>query len=125
MNNTPSQAREIVAQALESGEYTQGVGCLERGDDVVTNCCLGVATREFMKCEQHSIIPVRASRSSDIIFGNNVTSLPKEVQTWLGFADRFGKYSGTTLADTNDYLKLPFSEIAELFRHPPEGLLAQ
>lgn len=122
MNNTPAQAREIVAQALESGEYTQGFGCLERGG---TNCCLGVATREFMKHEQHSITTSRALEAgTDISFNDHVTILPKEVQSWLGFSGFLGNHSYGSLSGSNDN-KSPFSEIAELFLNPPEGLLAQ
>ncbi len=133
MINTPAQAREIVAQALESGEYTQGQGCLEREDGIsgVTNCCLGVATREFMKCEQHSITPKPAFQNSgEISFDGSVRSLSQEVQAWLGFNTRFGGYKSDSpdqrisLAGANDE-KVPFSEIAKLFRNPPEGLLAQ
>lgn len=124
MNNTPTEAREIVAQALESGEYTQGYACLEDAGKH-THCCLGVATREFMKYEQHSITPKPVfPHSSETSFDGSVRCLPQEVQAWLGFDKRFGNYSNTSLADKNDN-KVPFSEIAKLFRNPPEGLLAQ
>lgn len=126
MNNTPTQAREIVAQALESGEYTQGHGCLEHRDKTgVINCCLGVSIREFMKCEQHSIVSKRTStEGGGISFDDCVGNLPKEVQTWLGFDNSFGRYSNTSLANVNDN-QMSFPEIAKLFRNPPEGLLAQ
>lgn len=48
MNKIPEQAREIVATALESGEYIQGIEQLEGGG---RHCCLGVAIREFMNHE--------------------------------------------------------------------------
>lgn len=127
MNNTPAEAREIVAQALESGEYTQGIGCLERRDEIsgVTYCCLGVATREFMKCEQHSITTRRATIAGGTLFDDSSSHLPSEVKTWLGFATSSGDFdNNTSLADVNDQ-RHPFSKIAELFRNPPEGLLAQ
>ncbi len=130
MINTPAQAREIVAQALESGEYAQGYGCLE-DTGKLTHCCLGVATREFMKCEQHSITPKPAfPNSGEVSFDGSVRCLHQEVQAWLGFATRFGGYKSDSpddrisLAGANDN-KVPFSEIAKLFRNPPEGLLAQ
>lgn len=127
MNNTPAEAREIVAQALESGEYIQGVGCLEDSGKR-THCCLGVAIREFMKCEQHSITTENTARGV-IIFDGDYVSLPPEVQSWLGFRTQFGAHEGSdfrwaSLMTVND-TGTSFPEIAKLFRNPPEGLLAQ
>jgi len=144
MINTPEQARELVAQALESGEYTQGYGQLERNTpEGCTNCCLGVACRQFEKHEG-TVYAYREEDDANTCFEKEVTKLPYRVQQWLGFSNASGGYDTGYLTEDNDGdvvrnpdkgLKLDennqlvyaggksFTEIAELFRNPPEGLL--
>lgn len=129
MNKTPAEAREIVAQALESGEYTQGEKYLEYlEDDKLVHCCLGVATREFMKHESVDIdVQLELGEQGCTTFDCDSVSLCIIVRDWLGFRRSSGSYDldqGRTALSINNDNGMPFSEIAELFRNPPEGLLA-
>lgn len=130
MNYTPEQARELVAKALESGDYIQGFGFLETQDVEETeeseeyvflsnqnsdepdepeepkepvnrkNCCLGVACREFMKHEA-SPIEITADKGRTLFDGNHL-GLPGEVQGWLGFDKCTGEYDDGCLTTDND-----------------------
>lgn len=129
MNKTPAEAREIVANALESGEYTQGGTYLEfLSDDGFRHCCLGVATREFMKHESVDIdVKLGLGGQGCTAFDCSSVSLCITVRDWLGFRRSSGAYNldqGRTALSINNDNGMPFIEIAELFRNPPEGLLA-
>ena len=125
---TPAEARELVAQALESGEYEQGRMTLCRHNKY---CCLGVATEIFMK-HNPGVIEKIDEGCSVVTYrhGEESTSacLLNPVWKWLGFNSRqgflepSGGYTRKTLADLNDK-GTPFKEIAKIFRNPPEGLL--
>ena len=144
MNNTPEQAREIVAKALESGEYTQGFGHLEMrvSDTECVNCVLGVATREYMKHEDASLsVNIYAEKGlypKQVFLDDQSLCLPRAVMDWLGLKTQEGHYDGGRLAGDNDgglTIKLdkrglrargggkPFTWLAGMFRNPPEGLL--
>lgn len=83
--------------ALESGDYLQTDGVLERrevADGSVGHCCLGVATRVAMK----EGVPVTEKRLegeyktwfTDVVDGaewNTFTELPPAVVDWLGIDD--------------------------------------
>jgi len=145
-NNTPEQARELVAQALESGDYVQGYGYLElQVDGGCTNCCLGVACREFIKHENDvHAIPAELFHDGTTSFDGERSKLPYYIQGWLGFNDSSGSYDGGCLTEDNDGDLTPnpvkrsedhareawlysgdktFTGIANLFRNPPKGLL--
>ena len=122
---TPAEARDLVAQALESGEYEQGKGflCVDG-----KYCCLGVATEVYMKHYSQFI-----SKTTSIIKAGKVTCyecwneqstdyLLSPVREWLGFETSRGNFNESSLARLND-AGTPFKEIAKLFRNPPEGLL--
>ena len=119
---TPAEARELVAQALESGEYKQGVGSLcENGK----YCCLGVATEVYMKYNPNILtIDVGRFKVYRTEPGTpHVIYLPHAVRKWLGFRTCNGDFNtNQALSKINDS-GTPFTEIAKLFRNPPEGLL--
>ena len=132
---TPAEARELVAQALESGEYPQGTGCLSRRDGKY--CCLGVATEIFMEhnpgiieCatsgDGRNLYKYAQSQGKVVNYSLEETDyLLKVVSDWLGFRTcqgYFGTSDSCSLVHLNDTGK-PFSEIAKFFRNPPEGLL--
>jgi len=126
MNYTPEQARELVAQALESGEFIQTQGSLY--DPVLdAHCCLGVAMRVYMTHENNSIVTSPQDERPTLFTSGSEGSdarLLTEVRDWLGFSNCDGKYADNSLTRNNDYNGMTFSEIAKLFRNPPKGLLA-
>jgi len=125
MNNTPEQARELVAQALESGEHIQGTGCLERKNiNGIYRCCLGVATRVYMEHENNSIICEHEQGKTVFRSGldRRRDRLLTEVRVWLGFRSQNGGYKVGSLGHDNDN-GMSFTEIAKLFRNPPKGLI--
>lgn len=111
--------RELVADALESGEYDQGNNVLRTPEDKF--CCLGVATDIYIKqtnckkswekyCDQYS-------------FDGNKYYLAEEVMRWLGFRLRNPRLdNGRTLSELNDE-GIDFKEIAKIFRNPDKGML--
>jgi len=128
MNYAPEQARELVAQALESGDHIQGLSCLEdkRTNGMTYRCCLGVATRVYMEHEDNSITYSRGmgrtifceSQGKEIC---DVSLLP-EVMEWLDFRTEDGDYGFESLVNENDR-GVSFIDIAKLFRNPPRELL--
>ena len=117
---TPAEARELVAQALESGEYKQGHGWLCAYGRY---CCLGVATEVFMK-HNPGIIETETPNVRMYKCGSahEDRRLLEIVRRWLGFGDKSGFFNKDSLAALND-IGTSFTEIAKLFRNPPEGLL--
>lgn len=123
--------------ALRSGEYVQGYGCLEyTEDDVRKNCCLGVATRVYMKenpeaidtsTENGSVIDHRKAvgYKTEFHFTEPYESyeedvLPPEVRDWYGldrdnpkFPDEFGIEARSAI-HCNDEENMNFNEIADL-----------
>ena len=125
MNYTPEQARELVAQALESGEHIQGTGCLERKNiNGLYRCCLGVAMRVYMEHENNSISCSYTHQKTIFRSGpdrQHETLLP-EVRRWLGLRSEHGGYESGSLIHDNDR-GVPFVDMAKLFRNPPGNLL--
>ncbi len=140
--HTPEEARELVAKALESGDYTQGNGFLCREDRY---CCLGIACEMFIKHEAGGLTKTggltkrgdsylkevqQYGLEGDPVFSS--AFLPSNVMAWLDFKYRDGtwdksmKVAGTrstsSMAATND-AGVSFANIAVLFRNPPKGLL--
>lgn len=94
----------IWADALESGDYKQGVGQLKHGDSF---CCLGVL------CDLYS-----STCWGDLI-KDEVEFLPKLIQKWAGMQSRSGyiRIGGKeyNLAQMNDE-GITFDEIADIIR---------
>ena len=120
---TPAEARELVARALESGKYKQGHGglCIE-GE----YCCLGVAMEVFMEHNPGIIEKIEMHDAGFTVYQNgedsNSAVLLCVVKEWLGFRTNKGRFNNDSLILINDN-GTPFTEIAKLFRNPPEGLL--
>ena len=122
---TPEQARNAVADALESGEYTQGRFALHNllNDSY---CCLGVACDIFCKIEEPLNRKPTDFKSRESIEGYD-DCLPLKVQEWLGFTTKGGNFAELihdkgSLVALNDRTDLGFKFIATLFRNPPKGL---
>jgi len=113
---TPKEARELWAQALESGEYERGVGQLAvvNEDNTRSFCCLGVACELAIK---HGII--EGYDDDDETLDHYLT-----VVEWLGLSDSEGTYEGgqLSLIAANDSGS-EFWEIAATIRAEPEGLV--
>lgn len=120
-----NEARKLVADALRSGEYQQGHGCLAKqyeGDDW-QYCCLGVACEVFLKnggeleVESNtytSFINERAYQKKQ--YNGTRISLPSPVQEWLqidcaGLFERDSERG--TLVKLNDLEGKSFAEIAD------------
>ncbi len=119
---TPEEARELVAIALESGDYDQGQEMLHCTVDN-TYCCLGVATCIYMNNEDHDINIETSPVYSYTCYDGVSDYLLGEVREWLGFATVDAVYKTSSLPDDNDTEGLSFKQIAKLFREPPPGLL--
>lgn len=114
---TPKEARELWAQALESGEYQQGDGQLTRVVDCEElDCCLGVACKLAI---EHGVIAEYDGDDGEL-------SAYRPVQEWLGLQGAEGEYrhggSMLSLVADNDS-GVTFPEIAETIRAEPEGLV--
>lgn len=121
---TPKEARELWAQALESGKYKQGTGCLTTvmGDEE-EDCCLGVACKLAI---EHDVIDEYA------YLAPNLECYPA-VWQWLGLRDYEGSYwsnggphgarTGSSLVVDNDSCGATFQQIAATIRAEPEGLV--
>lgn len=130
--NTENMQRFVAA--LRSGEFTQGIGWLEKTDnDVTKNCCLGVACRVAYRdgVELNPSLNVRKL----VEFAGVVDYMPESVSEWLGLdaeAERgkaIGGFSGNpllisevgnpgglvTASELNDTHKYSFSQIADAF----------
>lgn len=110
--------RNLVADALESGEYQQCIGTLKDGNEF---CCLGVACdvfkKETGKGKWNDTFFMVDSEASQIC-------LVTEVRSWLGLKSDEGFYqTDKGLTTHNDDDGWTFEEIAKLFRDPPEGLV--
>jgi hypothetical protein len=115
----------IVAQALESGEYTQATEALERFDEstnYVGNCCLGVACREAIK---HGVNVKVTKGIAVTYFDDEPSALPHSVMSWLGADDSNPEISfvgeQVSLAELNDGMgrakeALSLEEIAQVIR---------
>jgi len=110
---TPEQARMAWAEALESGEYTQGYGRLRRGNE---HCCLGVACEVFRREEGEELL-------TGIVLESQY-QLPIIVKDWLGLVGVRGEYTfykeEASLDRDNDVYRLSFTEIAHKVRNGDE-----
>jgi hypothetical protein len=100
-------AKEWVA-ALRSGEFVQGIGCLNMDNKL---CCLGVACEVYRK------------HKPDFEYTGQSGYLPGEVRDALGLAsDNGSSYDEDTLVSLNDSKNLTFHEIADVIEREPSGL---
>ena len=115
---------EIWCEALESGEYVQGGGYLERDD---TFCCLGVA------CKALGIGAVK-HEDGTVYYEESDTFAPLSLMRKLGLTNPRGEYSYinesgvteyTSLVDRNDAYGWNFKQIADLIRSRPSGLFIE
>ena len=115
------------ADALESGEYTQGVEALAlvaRGGGVA-HCCLGVlcelAIGDGVDVPKESLPDDPALLGTPIAYGRgqDFTGLPYEVLAWSGMYSNSGDMPEIggfkTLAEANDS-GVGFAEIAKIIR---------
>ena len=96
--------------ALRSGEYQQGRGCLH---DSKNNsfCCLGVLTDLYIK--EHDKEWHKPGRCTELTFERNGGALPPSVITWAGLSNRNPCVGGDRIAGHNDG-GMPFDELAQL-----------
>lgn len=125
---SPREARKALVAALRSGRYTQITGGLERLDadgNVIGNCCLGVACREYI-ADGGTLELRRMKLAGDeyTAFAGDGGFLPGAVQAWLGFANALGNNSRQNLAYLNDH-GTTFAEIADIIEREPEGLVSE
>ncbi len=127
--HTPEEARNLVADALESGNYKQGVMYLDAGGKM---CCLGVACHLFNEVEEELLIEGTDDDHDEgaLSFGEygDMHGLPTIVREWLGIRYNEGEWdhdhaidNKNSLASVNDS-GMTFEEIAKLFRDPPSGM---
>lgn len=111
---TPKEARELWAQALESGKYKQGTGQLAvETDGGLLHCCLGVA------CEVAMETGVLATYDPD----DGDLAAYSSVQERLGLRHDDGFYGeDDSLVKDND-TGGTFPEIAAIIRAEPAGLV--
>lgn len=111
---------ELLAQALESGEFRQGTGALRKlravGVHEFSYCCLGVACEVFKKETGEGKWAYESSFQVDGY--KSSMELPLSVQEWYGFAssDPTLTVAGASAISLNDIVGATFGEIAALFR---------
>lgn len=105
------RVKKLWIEALTSGEYEQGVGCLRRGDSF---CCLGVLC-DLHRKEMKGKWKTEDGLDSDVyVYQDSEVILPGSVQDWAGL-DHYNPVLplGSSLAQQNDNGK-SFPEIAKL-----------
>ena len=127
-------------EALESGDYKQGVSRLRPRED--RYCCLGVGCNLYNPKGWHYPLDV-------FDFMDSSSTLPDEVAEWLGLRDQFGHFEctdeihdlvcqendgyfplggesglGTSLVSLNDG-GISFLTIARIIRMEPPGLFIE
>lgn len=109
--------KEVVqkwVEALESGEYAQGTGHLNKNN---TFCCLGVLCEiaakggVVLRLEEPSTIGAYCYGSS-----RSTAFLPTEVRMWLGVELGDPKVQGVCCTTLNDVQRKTFPEIAAMLR---------
>lgn len=135
-NETPAEARQLLVDALRSGEYTQCAGTLEKrvAGEVIGNCCLGVACRLFVARYPDRLGVIEAEQYTEFhdctkgVGGDYYSALlPPSVQEWLGFRTRDGSLRGgessITLSAANDTGR-SFDYIANLIERGAVNVIA-
>lgn len=113
--------RNLVADALESGRFIQGLGSLcQETPDGPRYCCLGVACEVFIEnggaLEKRTGDRTSQTSSRFSWYGDCALRLPKEVQDWLDIDVNGTMTDGQSLALLNDRRGWTFDRIAPLFR---------
>ena len=116
---TKKERRAAWCDALRSGRYQQGVGCLLSKYGKYY-CCLGVAFKVYEEFNEVTRTP-RPGRSP--LFDGEATKLSKQAQDWFGLKQPDGHYVGGSLAADNDVHCHSFNEIADTIEREPEGLV--
>lgn len=120
---------QLLVDALESDQFKQGIGALERFSDAfskqpldaVENCCLGVACRVAMA--NGLDLPTERVFVDRVRFGDETGFLPWQVREWFEFntsdpalwtSDEFDEQS--TAVSMNDGRAMNFRGIAAAFK---------
>lgn len=96
--------------ALRSGEYEQGQGCLH-DSKYNSFCCLGVLTDLYIK--EHGKEWHKLGRCTDLTFEGNGDTLSPSVMTWAGLSHHNPCIVDGDLATQNDN-GMSFDELAQL-----------
>jgi hypothetical protein len=112
-------------EALRSGNYKQGKGCLTNvkatGNEY---CCLGVACDVYQK--EVGSLKLNVEDNNHISYDNEAAYLPPKVREWLGLRTGAGIYGypseGKDLTRHNDADECTFNEIANIIESQPKGL---
>jgi len=125
--------------ALESGEYAQTTGSLQRVVEATENykkippgfCCLGVLCEVAIKHGLKITKELDRNNNGLMWYDSNTDYTPPTVQKWSGMKSQSGEFScvidddkdwaGGELTDLNDSGKT-FEEIAEIIRENWERL---
>jgi len=86
--------------ALRSGEYEQGLGCLHNSSDN-SFCCLGVLTDLYIK--EHGQQWHRPNIRTRLTFQGEDAILPHGVMQWAGLNSACPRVGGSDIASHNDY----------------------
>jgi hypothetical protein len=124
MNMNP-EIKALWIDALNSGEYTQGRGYLQKNGDF---CCLGVlcdlAEKEGVITHHTEDFGFDGTSTTVAIYGpdyaSSSTMLPETVAEWAGFeGNTMGRFEGrvdgiNTLWELNDSSHYSFRQIAKV-----------
>ena len=119
------EVMKIWVDALRSGEYTQGVGCLKSTNG--NYCCLGVLCELY---DKNNEVKLRTAKypSGVTAFNNFTASLPHDVMNWAGMCNPYGSFIqqvGTKFMDSLSSLNdagSSFLEIADIIEQNVERL---
>lgn len=115
------------AEALESGEFSQGFGYLRTRDSY---CCLGVACEVFIRdggTLQTRLVYKRANAGpTHVSYNGRCDGLPPVVRQHFDLGDCYGTYWNEggvhSLIRDNDVERFTFPEIAQIMRSQPDHL---
>lgn len=107
-----SSIKQAWIEALRSGTYNQGSGCLRENDRY---CCLGVLTDLYIKENKLEWVP---GKHGDYFFNGTAGTLPRAVSEWAKLGSDNPLVDDRSLAGWNDS-GTSFEEIADLIE---EGL---
>ena len=118
--------RQKWIKALRSETYEQTQLQLANKDRTAF-CCLGVACDISGLGKWEELDATSKYSTEHGSKSGSISTLPKEVQEWLGLSDESGTYSYSNvrnldLARAND-IGVTFAEIADIIESEPEGLV--
>ena len=120
---TPKEARQVLINALRSGEYKQAQGVLKQNDRF---CCLGVACDVYRKITGEGEWKVFQHEYYEGFILDNEREpgiLPRKVADFFGFIHRDGRLNEeNSLAHLND-IGCTFDYIANVIEKEPENLV--